>query len=68
MALFGHGRRRQPHRFDYEPRYYDPKKEESTRRNIRVERRSRSKRRSPLGIVYFMVLLAMALYVYNLLT
>lgn len=66
MALFTSGhRRRQPRRFDYEPRFYDPKKEERERRNIRIHRRTLSRRRSPLGIIYLMILLGMVLFIYN---
>ena len=54
---------RPPRRFAYEPRYYDPQRDERGRR-IRIERLSRARRRKPQALVLLVVLLAAALYVY----
>ena len=51
-------------RFSYEPRYYDPKKDEDLRHRMRIRSLSRRKRRNPAGIILFVILLAMALYMY----
>lgn len=65
MGIFLPGRRVTPRRFSYEPRYYNPEREERLRRRLRIERRALSRRRNPLSLVYFIILLLMALYVYN---
>ncbi|MDQ7041553.1 MAG: hypothetical protein Q9M35_11505 [Rhodothermus sp.] len=65
MGIFLPGRKVTPRRFSYEPRYYNPEREERLRRRLRIERRALSKRRSPLSLIYFIILLLMALYVYN---
>ena len=64
MGLLTPGRRVRPKRFDYEPRFYDPKKEEKLKKRMRVKRLSTAKRRSPAGMIYFVLLCAMAVYVY----
>ncbi len=71
MGIFFPGRRA-PRRFSYEPRYYNPEREERLRRRLRIERRALSKRRNalskrrnPLSLIYFLILLLIALYVYN---
>jgi len=51
-------------RFSYEPRYYDPKKDEDLRHRMRIRSLPRRKRRNPAGIILFVILLAMALYMY----
>jgi hypothetical protein len=66
MGLFVPGRKVSPKRFDYEPRYYNPKKEENLRKRLRIQTRTRSNRRSPAGIIYFLLLLGMAVYIYTL--
>lgn len=66
MSLFVPGRRSRPRRFDYEPRYYNPKKEDDLKRRLRVQSKTRSRRRSPAGIIYFLMLLGMAVYIYTL--
>jgi hypothetical protein len=63
MGLFLPGRRASNRRFDYEPRYYDPKKEQDLKRRMQVGRRAK-RRRSPMGIVYAGILLVGALYFY----
>ena len=64
MGIFVPRRRSKPRRFSYEPRYYDPTKDESLKRRMRVHSRAR-RRRSPLGLIYFVVLLFFAIYIYN---
>jgi hypothetical protein len=51
-------------RFSYEPRFYDPKKDEDLRHRMRIRSLSRRKRRNPAGMILFIILLAMALYMY----
>ena len=64
MGLFIQNRRAKPRRFSYEPRFYDPKKDENLKRRMRIGSRAR-RRRSPLGLLYFVGLLLFALYIYN---
>lgn len=64
MGIFIPSRRSKPRRFSYEPRYYDPTKDESLKKRIRVRSRAR-RRRSPLGLIYFAGLLLFAIYIYN---
>ena len=63
MGLFAPNRNAKHKRFDYEPRYYDPKKDQKLKQRMRV-RRITSKRRNGAGMIYFMILFAMALFVY----
>lgn len=58
------GSRSKHRRFSYEPRFYDPKKDEDLRRRMRIKSLSRRKRRNPAGILLFVILLAMAVFVY----
>ena len=64
MGVFIQNRRSRPRRFDYEPRFYDPKKDEGIKRRMRVQSRAR-RRRSPTGIIYLAILLIVALFVYS---
>lgn len=64
MGLFIPSRNAKPRRFSYEPRYYDPTKEESLKRRMHIYKRAR-RRRSPLGLIYFIALLFFAIYIYN---
>ncbi|GIV60215.1 hypothetical protein GQ464_001860 [Rhodocaloribacter litoris] len=65
MGLFIPSNRRiRNRRFSYEPRYYNPEREERLKRRIRIKSKSRAQRRNPAGIIYFLVMLAMALYIY----
>ena len=66
MGLFMPGRRAQPRRFTYEPRYYNPDKDDSIKRRMRIQSAARSKRRSS-NVIYLVTLLVLALYLYNLL-
>lgn len=65
MALFIRTTRREPRRFSYDPRYYDPKKDEDLRRRMRIKSHSRARRRSPAGIIYLLLLLGIAVYIYT---
>ncbi|MEX0820915.1 MAG: hypothetical protein WD021_02115 [Rhodothermales bacterium] len=64
MSIFMPGSRSKHRRFSYEPRFYDPKKDEDLRRRMRIKSLSRRKRRNPAGILLFVILLAMAIFVY----
>ncbi len=50
--------------FSYEPRYYDPSRDESLKRRMRIKSRAR-RRRSPLALLYLAALLFFAFYIYN---
>ena len=45
------GRKTQPRKFDYTPRYYDPRKDDSLKRRMRIQSRVR-RRRSPIALYY----------------
>ncbi len=64
MGLFVPNRKVKPRRFSYEPRHYDPTKDESLKRRMRIQSRAQ-RRRSPLGLLYFAALLLFAFYIYN---
>ena len=64
MGLFIPNRKVKPRRFSYEPRHYDPSKDESLKRRMRIPSRAR-RRRSPVGLLYFLALLLFAIYIYN---
>jgi len=57
-------RKPKPRQFDYTPRYYDPRKDESLKRRMRIQSRVR-RRRSPIALYYLAALLLTALYIYN---
>lgn len=63
MGLFIQGKKASNRRFSYEPRFYNPEKEERLKRKIRVKRLAR-RRRDPLGLIIFGILFAMVLYIY----
>ena len=63
MGVFIHNRRSRPRRFDYEPRFYNPKKDEGIKRRMRVQ--SRARRRSPSRVIYLAILLIVALFIYS---
>ena len=65
MGLFIPGSKSTPRRFSYEPRFYNPEKDESIKRRMRVHGRARRRRSG--GFVYLVALLVFALYIYNLL-
>lgn len=64
MGIFVSKRRSQPRRFVYEPRFYNPKKDDDIKRRMRVRSRAR-RRRNPVGnVLYFSTMLFFALYIY----
>lgn len=62
MGLFTPSKRARHRRFSYEPRFYNPEKEERLKRRMRIK--SKVKRRSPAGIVYFLALAMLAIWIY----
>lgn len=57
------GRRVTHKKFSYEPRFYDPKKEEKLKQRMRIK--SRVRRRSPTAsIISVLILLVLAAFVY----
>jgi len=63
MGLFIQSKRAGHRRFSYQPRFYNPEKEEKLKRRIRVQSKVH-RRKSPLGLIYFAMLLLMALLIY----
>lgn len=57
--------RRGPRRFSYEPRYYNPEKEQSLKRRMRIQSRSVRSRKSNTGLRLLIMagLLGFALYI-----
>ena len=64
MGLFIQGKKVRNKKYDYEPRYYNPKKEEKLKQRMRFTAPNK-RRRSPVGLIYFVLLCAMAIYVYQ---
>ena len=64
MGMFIPSRRSQPRRFDYEPRFYNPEKDESIKRRMRVKGQARQRRRSKAELLYFLVMLGLAVFIY----
>ncbi len=64
MGLFIPSKRPVPRRFDYEPRFYDPSRDESLRQRLRVARKTR-KRSNPTKALYYGVVLVIVLYILN---
>ena len=67
MGIFTTGRRVQPRRFSYEPRYYKPEKDENLKRRMRIHSAARSKRRSS-SMIQLAVILVIVVYLYTVLT
>jgi hypothetical protein len=63
MGLFRPGGRK-PKKFDYEPRHYNPEKEEDLKRRMRAGRKRHS-RRDPMSLLYLIGLLLFALFIYQ---
>lgn len=61
MSIIG-GSKRKPRRFDYDPRFYDPSKEDDIKRRLRVRRKS--SRRDPTSLLYLLGLLVFTIYIY----
>ena len=64
MGVFMPGSRAKNRRFSYEPRFYDPRKDQDLKRRMRIKSLSRRKRRNPAGILLFIILLGLALAIY----
>jgi len=64
MSPFLGRRKVRPRSFSYEPRYYDPSRDEGIKRRMRIRSRAR-RRRSPLDLLLFAALLFFAFYIYN---
>ncbi len=62
MGLFTPNKRATYRKFSYEPRFYDPRKDEKLRQRIRVGRKAH--RGKPGRAVAFALLLVAALYLY----
>ncbi len=60
-------RRIQHRRFNYEPRYYDPKADEDLKNRLRIKRKAYSNRRDTRQRTFIIMalLLLMALYIYT---
>lgn len=63
MGMFISNRRVRHKQFDYEPRFYDSRKDEKLKQRMRVQRMTR-KRGKPQGIIYFVMLFATVVYFY----
>ena len=57
-------KRVQHRRFEYEPRYYDPKREEDLKQRMRIKRKAVSRRQNPSRFLIILGLLIMALYIF----
>lgn len=64
MGLFISSRKVKNRRFSYEPRFYNPQKDEDLKRRMRIKSRAR-RRRNPAGLLYFFALLLFAIYIYQ---
>lgn len=64
MGLFVPSKRPVPRRFDYEPRFYDPSRDESIRQRLRAARKT-SKRSSPTKALLYGIVLVIVLYLLN---
>jgi hypothetical protein len=62
MGIFSTGRRSGPRKFDYEPRHYDPEKDEKLKRRMRI--RSRTRRGNSPGLLYLGVMLILVVAIY----
>ncbi len=67
MGIFVRTKRVKHRRFDYQPRFHNPEKEKKLRERIRIRSRA-SRRRSPVGLIYALVLLTFAIFLYASLT
>ncbi|MCH8276530.1 MAG: hypothetical protein IIA50_03180 [Bacteroidetes bacterium] len=63
MGLFVPSKKVGIRHFSYEPRFYNPEKEDQLRRRMRIMSKVR-RRRNPLGLVIFSILFIMVLYIY----
>ena len=51
-------------RFTYTPRYYDPTPDDNVRQRMRIQSRSKVRRKKPINLLIIIALLVMALYVF----
>ncbi|MEM8487736.1 MAG: hypothetical protein AAF564_19445 [Bacteroidota bacterium] len=63
MGIIFNSKRAKHRKFDYQPRFHNPEKEKKLRERIRIQSRA-SRRRSPVGIIYALVLLTFAAFLY----
>ena len=58
--------RRQIHnrRFSYEPRFYDPMREENLKQRLRIKSKTNKTRQSPMRFFIILALLIIAVYVF----
>ena len=63
MALFTPGKKVRNKKFEYLPRFYDPRKDKRLKQRMRIKV-STKHRRSPLTLIIFIVLVAMVAYMY----
>lgn len=67
MGLFVPSKRPAPRRFQYEPRYYDPSRDDSLRQRLRINRKARKRGGGPTKALYLGILLVIVLYILNVL-
>ncbi len=67
MGLFVRTKNVKHRKFDYQPRFYDPEQEKKLAERIRIRSRA-TRRRSPVGLIYALVLLTFAVFLYHSLT
>ncbi|MEZ4701776.1 MAG: hypothetical protein R2834_15665 [Rhodothermales bacterium] len=65
MGLFVPSKRPQHRKFDYQPRFYNPEREQKIRERIRIQSHAASRRRSPIGLVYAIILFIFAVFLYT---
>ncbi len=66
MGIFLPGKQRRPRQFSYEPRFYNPEKDENIKRRMRIQSHAR-RRRNPMSIMYFIIVLGIILYLFRML-
>lgn len=62
MGIFIPSKRATHRKFSYEPRFYDPEREEKLKRRIRIK--SKTQRRRPAKSVFWMALVMLAVWIY----
>ncbi len=62
--MIGSNRKAKPRQFSYEPRFYDPTRDDRLKHRMRIKSRARH-RRSPLALLYFLALLFFAIFIYG---
>jgi len=63
-AMFFPRNRVKNQRFSYEPRYYNPTRDENIRQRMRIQGRSAARRKRPTNLLVILALLVMALYIF----